>query len=412
MVGSGRAGTLSALRIKKKQESSERLRPEAESVPQASTLIFTATEQYRVASIPGDGKQIRIKGRRCTVLMTEGTMSSTQLKGVIIGAGFFAQFQAEAWTRVSGVTITGVADPDQNRAQQLAAQWNIPRVYADAATMLQTEQPDFVDIITRPDTHLELTRLAAVHGAHVICQKPMAPTWEECLQMIAACEQAGVRLLIHENWRWQAWYREIRRLLNQNRLGQVFHIGFHMRLGDGRSAEAYAAQPYFRDMPQLLIYETAVHFLDTFRFLVDEIESIFCATQRINPAIRGEDATQIQATFVNGASGLIDANRISGVMPSPVAFGTLTVEGERASLRMTPSGDLFITDYGNDEQPHEYDKPEIGYKGDSVKAAQQHYVNCLLSGDACETEAEDYLRTVQAVNACYESAKTRQVFRL
>ncbi len=335
-----------------------------------------------------------------------------QLKGVLIGAGFFAQFQAEAWARVAGVTITAVADAVPQRAQEFAAQWNIPNVYADAATMLAAEQPDFVDIITRPDTHLELTSLAAQHGAHVICQKPMAPTWEDCLQMIAVCQQAGVRLLMHENWRWQVWYREIKRLLAQDRFGRLFHLGFQMRLGDGRGADAYAVQPYFREMPRLLIYETAVHFLDTVRYLAGEIETIFCTTQRVNPAIRGEDYALIHATFVSGANGLIDANRIAGAVPSPVAFGTLILEGERASLRMTPDGALFITDYGEAEQPHEYFKSEIGYKGDSVKAAQEHYADCLLTGQPCESEAEAYLPTVRAVQACYESAANQKVIKL
>lgn len=339
-------------------------------------------------------------------------MNKQQLKGVIIGAGFFAQFQAEAWARIAGVTITAVADGVPQRAQQFAAQWNIPNAYADAATMLAAEQPDFVDIITRPATHLELTQLAAQHGAHVICQKPMAPTWDECLQMIAVCRQAGVRLLIHENWRWQAWYREIKRILADERLGDLFYLGLHSRLGDGRGVAPYLAQPYFREMPQLLIYETSVHFLDTFRFLAGEIEAIFCTTRRINPVIRGEDAALIHATFVSGVSGLIDANRISGLLPSPVAFGTLTVEGERGSLRLTPSGDLFMTAYDQAEQPHEYDKPQLGYKGDSVKAAQEHYAHCLLTGQPCESEGEAYLPTVRAVQACYESAAQQQVITL
>lgn len=350
--------------------------------------------------------------QQASFLLARFVMNRNELKGVIIGAGFFAQFQAEAWRRVPGVTLAAVVDPQRERAQQFAAQWGIPNVYADAATMLAAERPDFVDIITRPDMHLELTRLAAQSGVHVICQKPMAPTWEECLQMIEVCQQAGVRLLMHENWRWQPWYREVKRLLEQERLGRLFHLGFHMRLGDGRGADAYAAQPYFREMPQLLIYETAVHFLDTFRSLAGEIETIFCTTQRINPAIRGEDYALIYATFVSGAQGLIDANRIAGGVPSPVAFGTLTAEGERASLRMTPDGALFITDYGAAEQPHEYCKPEIGYKGDSVKAAQEHYANCLLTGQPCESEGEAYLPTVKAVQACYESAAIRQVIKL
>jgi predicted dehydrogenase len=339
-------------------------------------------------------------------------MSNRALKGVLIGAGYFAGFQAAAWQRIAGVKIVAVADSLPEKAQQFAAQWQIPQSYTDAETMLRAERPDFVDIVTRPDTHLALTTLAAEHGAHVICQKPMAATWTECEQMIAACREANVRLLIHENWRWQPWYREVKRLLERDRLGRLFHLGFHLRLGDGRGTEPYTAQPYFRAMPRLLIYETLVHFLDTFRYLAGEMETIFCTTQRLNPQIRGEDAALIHTTFVSGANGLIDANRISGALPSPVAFGQLTVEGERASLRLSPDGDLFFTEYGNEEQPHAYDKSEIGYKGDSVKAAQQHYADCLRTGAPCESEGDAYLPTVEAVQACYESAGRQQVIRL
>ena len=121
--------------------------------------------------------------------------------------------------------------------------------------------------------------------------------------MVEGCARRGVRLLIHENWRWQPWYREAKCLMSQDRLGRVFHFGFRMRTGDGRGATPYLQQPYFRDMPRLLLYETAVHFLDTFRFLGGELESIFCQTNRINPAIQGEDYALVQVSFVERREG-------------------------------------------------------------------------------------------------------------
>jgi predicted dehydrogenase len=132
------------------------------------------------------------------------------LKGAMIGAGYFAQFQAEAWRRIEDARIVAVADSAPGRAEEFAEHWGIARAYSDAAEMLEREQPDFVDIVTRPDSHLELVKLATSHGAHVICQKPMAPTWEQCQAMVSACAEAKVRLFIHENWRWQPWYREIK----------------------------------------------------------------------------------------------------------------------------------------------------------------------------------------------------------
>jgi D-apiose dehydrogenase len=328
------------------------------------------------------------------------------LKGAIIGAGYFAQFHGEAWQRMPGARIAAVVDPDRERASEFARKWGIPNVYERAEEMIDRERPDFVDIITRPDTHLALTERAARNGIQVICQKPMAPSVAESNRMVERCEEAGVRLVIHENWRWQPWYREIKRMIEAGRLGPVFHISFLMRNGDGRGPEPYMVQPYFRTMPKLLLFETAVHFLDTFRYLCGEIELLFCTTQRLNPVIVGEDYALITLVFRNGARGSIDANRISGPMPVEVAFGEMRVEGEKAAVRMSPDGSLWLTEYGKSEVPHAFEKPMNGYKGDSVFATQKHFIECLQSGREAESEGRVYLRTVEAVEACYRSADT------
>jgi predicted dehydrogenase len=230
--------------------------------------------------------------------------------------------------------------------------------------------------------------------------------------MVEDCRRAGVRLIIHENWRWQPWYREVKKLIDAEVFGRIFRLGFCLRNGDGRGDEPYTMQPYFREMSRLLVYETLVHFIDTFRFLAGEVDSVFCQTRRVNPIIAGEDDAVIQLGFTSGAHGLIDANRISGAAPPEVAFGVFTLEGERAALRMTPQGDLFVTEYGQPEIKREYEKPDGGYKGDSVFAAQQHYAARLRDGVKCETEGDEYLQTMRAMFACYESAETGKIVRL
>jgi predicted dehydrogenase len=333
-------------------------------------------------------------------------MGKAALKGVMIGTGFFGRFQAEAWTRIAGVELVAVADPAPGRAAAFAAEYGIPHSYTDALSMLKSEKADFADIVTRPDSHRELTGLAMRYCPAVICQKPMAPTWADCHAMVESCASRGVRLLIHENWRWQPWYREAKRLISEERLGRVFHLGFRMRTGDGRGPAPYTDQPYFRQMPRLLLYETGVHFLDTFRFLGGEMESVFCQTDRINPTIQGEDYALLLVSFVNGAKGVIDANRISGASPPEVAFGEFRIEGENATLRIAPDGKLFLTKYGTAEVPIPLEIPAQGYKGDSVAALQRHLAACLLSSEPAESEGIQYLATVRAVDACYRSAES------
>jgi predicted dehydrogenase len=83
---------------------------------------------------------------------------------------------------------------------------------------------------------------------------------------------AGVRFMVHENFRWQPWYRKIKEVQKSQTIGDFTHIHLLTRFGDGWGENAYLdRQPFFRDYPQLLIYETGIHFIDTFRFLLGEV---------------------------------------------------------------------------------------------------------------------------------------------
>jgi len=336
----------------------------------------------------------------------------------MIGAGYFAQFQAEAWKRLPAAEIVAVADSIAGKARAFAEKFSIARAYEFVDEMLDREKPDFVDIATRPESHLPLVKTVAQRGIHVICQKPMAPTWDECVAMVETCERANVRLFIHENWRWQPWFRETKRLLDAELVGRPFQLSFFWRTGDGRGSEPYPLQPYFRQMPRLLVYETLVHILDTFRFLGGEIANVYCQNQRVNSAIIGEDQSLIQATFKTRVLGLIDGNRVSGSVPAPVAMGTMQLEGDRGVLRMSEDGRLHARTHGSAGGPNQpevtlaFEPPTLGYKGDSVFAAQKHLLEGLQTGRPSESDGREYLRTVALVEACYRSAQTNTVISL
>jgi D-apiose dehydrogenase len=321
------------------------------------------------------------------------------MRGVMIGAGFFADFQAEAWRRMDGVEIVAVADPVPGKADAFAKKHGIPRSYVSSEKMLNSEQADFADIATRPDTHLALTRLAVEHGLHVICQKPMAPTMADSVAMCEACEHAGKRLLIHENWRWQPWYREALRLIQSGAIGSLHHLSFDWRTGDGNGTQPYAAQPYFREMPRLIIFESLVHILDTFRCLGGELSIASCETRRVNPVIAGEDWAEITVRFADGATGFIHGDRHTGPVPAPVAMGSMIIEGERGTLRITSEGLIFLN-----ETRLAFIPPTQGYKGDSVLATQRHLIDCMRSGETAESEGRGYLTTTNLVETAYQLA--------
>jgi len=330
------------------------------------------------------------------------------LKGCLIGCGFFGRIQLDGWRRVTGARIEAVCDIDRAKAYVAAAEFDA-RDYGDIDRMLDQERPDFIDIATRPATHLELVERAAVRGIPVLCQKPMANTWKEAVAIAETAKRAGIRLMINENWRWQPWYRKMRELLDRAQLGRLIFYRFHTRRRDGWGQAPYPNQPYFKDMPRLLVLETLVHFLDTARFLFGDLEEVYCQVDRINPVIAGEDLVVIVLRHRGGLRGVIDGHRFAEPeQEGGAAMCDARIEGLEKVLALRAGGDVWLG------PERIFDAAGIpGYKGDSCRATQQHFVDCLLSGTQFETDAEDYLHhAFAAVEACYRSAAENRPIRM
>jgi predicted dehydrogenase len=339
-------------------------------------------------------------------------MSSTpRLRGAGLGAGYFARYQYEAWTRIPEVQIDAIYNRTESKAREMMAAYGVPRYYAEWKTMIERQRPDFADIITPPETHEEMCSFLASRGVHIICQKPLAPTMEAAQRIVENARAAGVRFMVHENWRWQPWYRKIRAIQRAGDIGEFTHLYFRMRMGDGWGERAYLdRQPFFRDYPRLLIYETGVHFVDTFRYLMGEVIEVYANVRRLNPVIRGEDAGQVFFRFASGATAVWDANRYNEAeSPSPrYTFGELRIDAAGGHLTMDTESTMRVKRLGQPACEVAYARQNVNFAGDCVYAAQRHFVECMRSGAEFESNGEDYLKTLRVVEAIYESARRRE----
>ena len=187
-----------------------------------------------------------------------------------------------------------------------------------------------------------------------------------------------------------------------------------MRTGDGWGTDAYLPrQPFFRDYPRLLVYETGVHFIDTFRFLLGDVVSVFAQLRRLNPVIQGEDAGQLLLEFSSGATAIWDANRYNEVeAESPrYTFGSLRIDATRGHLAMDTASTIRIKPLGEPARELEYPRADVNFAGDCVYFLQRHFLDCMMTGDEFESTGFDYLKTIEAVEAAYDSATLKQVVR-
>ncbi len=330
-------------------------------------------------------------------------------RGVCIGAGYFSQFHYEAWRRMDDVQVAAVCDLDLAKAQQVAKQFESAAAFADAEAVLEVPDIDFVDIITPPASHLELVRAAASRVGAIICQKPLAPDLATAQALVAAAREHECRLMVHENFRFQPWHREIRRLLDQGAIGDRLHtITCRSRPGDGWGPDAYLnRQPYFRTMPRLLVHETGVHLIDVFRFLGGELDTAWAQLRRLNEAIAAEDAGLLTFRFQSGALAVWDANRYneSTAADPRYTFGEFLIEASGGSIRLYPDGRLTVQRLGQSELDHPYEHSHRGFGGDCVLATQRHFIDCLRTGQPFETGGEEYLKNLHAVEAVYQAAQ-------
>ena len=322
-----------------------------------------------------------------------------------VGAGYFSQFHFGSWARMTGVSVVGACDRDLDRAAATGAP-----PFDTLQTMLEATQPQVLDIILPPPAHADTVRAALGAGIKwIICQKPFCTDMDEARTITSEAETAGARLIVHENFRFQPWYRAIKSEIEGGTIGTVLNATFRLRPGDGQGPRAYLdRQPYFQDMPRFLIHETAVHWVDTFQYLFGAVDSVYADLRRINPVIAGEDAGHVIFDHVGGVRALFDGNRLLDHAADNTrrTMGEALIEGTGGTLTLTGDGRVTRRAFGSQAAvevlgPDTWD----GFGGDCVHALNTHVIDAINGKGPLENEAQDYLSVIAIKDAIYRSAK-------
>jgi predicted dehydrogenase len=333
----------------------------------------------------------------------------------MIGAGFWARFQLAGWLEAGGAQCVAVFNRTRAKAEVLAREFGIPAVYEDAERMLRETRPDFVDIVTDVGTHAHYTRMAAALGLPVVCQKPMAVSYEEASGMLAACRTAGVPLYINENWRWQTPIREFQRRLAAADIGEIFRARIRMVSG----FRVFENQPFLRELEQFVLTDMGSHVLDTARFLFGEAESVYCQTFQAHKNIRGEDVATVMLKMRGGATVLVEMGYAENYLEQDRFPETsIFVEAGRGSAELALDYWIRIT---TSDGTHSLRRPPPRYAWadprydvvhSSIVPCQANLLAAMRGECAAETTGEDNLKTVRLVFASYESAASGRVVRL
>ncbi len=330
----------------------------------------------------------------------------------VVGAGYFSQFHLQAWAGMADVDVVGVCDTDAQRLHSQAQRFGIANRFTQAQAMLDACTPDLVDVVLPPANQAGVLQAVTERRLAAICQKPFGTGFQQAADLAAMAARAGSRLVVHENFRFMPWFREAHRFIHSGALGTLHNVSFRLRPGDGQGPDAYLdRQPYFQTMPRLLVVETAIHFIDCFRYLAGDVLAVYARLRRLNPAIRGEDAALITFEFTNGAAGLFDGNRLNDhVAHNPRrTMGEMWLEGSKGVLHLDGDARLWWKPHHGAQVQHVYpDGGADGFGGGACAALQRHVLDSIAHDVPAENTALAYLDNLRVQEAVYHSHRTGQ----
>jgi predicted dehydrogenase len=231
-----------------------------------------------------------------------------------------------------------------------------------------------------------------------------------------------VLLNVNENWRWRSWYRQIKEMLQEGRIGSPVYARFFLHTDsvtelDDQSLDEHSIyrRPYGTFM------EWGIHHVDVMRFLFGEPCSLYMRTTTLHPELSPVEERAVLVLNFNSLTALLDMS-ISSYAPWGNArrggpmVEDVRIEADRGSILLIPDprrGDRLrlVTQDEELDRPAYPSSPQEAYQS-SYSEALSHFIHCLDSGQQTETNAMDNLKTLAVVLAAYESARQNSVIEV
>lgn len=335
----------------------------------------------------------------------------------IIGAGNIARAHLSALKDSERGRVVGIYDADPARAQQRAAEFDVPRVYQCWEDLLSDPNVRVVAVLVPPDLHAHYTIEALDAGKDVLCEKPLGVDVAECDAMIAAARRAGRRLFPVQNRIYSPAYEAARELIQSGALGAVFlaqTTGF-----EGPST--VSRSPWLRDARpgNGVLMAQAVHPAYTLRWMLGDVESVSCRfCRRKVVEMTEEDTAVVTLQFTSGV--LAEMTATFGLTNGPFDHG-IWVFGSEGYLEIhnqyghptRPQTLRVISPRAfGDRDAHEVDLPPVADGGGSFAPMWNDYLRSLETGAPAQVSDRDGRNAVEIIQAAHRANRLRQVVNL
>jgi UDP-N-acetyl-2-amino-2-deoxyglucuronate dehydrogenase len=340
------------------------------------------------------------------------------LRVALLGCGRIAQRHAGllAENNVRGMSLATVCDIQENRAKQLGEKYNTPW-FTDMHEMMRARgsEIDVISILTPSGLHAENSLQLTPYRKHLIVEKPIALTLTDADAMIRACDEAGVRLFVVKQNRYNLAVKKMKEAIDQGRLGKLV-LGT-VRVRWSRTQEYYD-QDAWRGTWALdggVFANQASHHIDLLIWMMGAVESVFAKTAHALANIEVEDTGVAVLKFTNGALGVIEAT--TATRPKDLE-GSISILGEGGSIEIAGFAVNsmktwnFVKTLPEDREVLEnYSENPPNVYGFGHKGFLEHVVDCIHGGGSALIDGLEGRKSLELMLAMYESAETgKEVF--
>ncbi len=327
----------------------------------------------------------------------------------MIGTGRVHKWMAPTIKEARDTKLVAVLSRDKARAAAFAKEHGIERACDRLDELLRAPEVDVIYIASPNSLHAPQTIKAAEAGKHVFCEKPMAPTLEECRSMIEACQKHGVKLGLALQYRQHPAHIKAREIVVSGKLGQLLFA----------NAQVEKPSPWIPGWyyePGMAgggaMYLVGVHRIDLLRFILGcEVEEVSAFIGEQPPERPYEETVVGMFRLDNGAYGTLHF-----VLNIPHGANHLEVHGSRASLfcidtsnlqqgRSESGGELLLK---NDIATTRYQFQETNPYKDEI----EDFNRCVKEGGEPLATGMDGLRASEISIALFESGRQRKPIRI
>ena len=340
-----------------------------------------------------------------------------KFKTAIVGCGKVGHLHAKALSSVPESAFVAACGRDRVKTEAFAATYKV-RPYCDVGEMIATEGVQALAICTPHPLHALHAVKAARAGVHILVEKPLASTLEDCDAILGAARESGVKVGMISQRRFYAPALRVRKAIDDGKLGKPI-LGSIVMYG-WRDEAYYRSDPWrgsWQGEGGGVLVNQAPHQLDLFHWYMGEVDELFGFWANLNhPYIEVEDTAVAVLRFKSGALG----NILVSNSQNPALYGRVYVHGSNgASVGVQPDGGaMFVAGMSGMAEPPINDLWTVPGEEAFLKQWQKEDSDFFLSVNAIEyyyqLQMSDFLQAVMAGRESsipgIEGRKTVEIF--